>query len=64
VVQFTIRHGVKSYDYAAIRAGDGKWYITGGYTKQGVSWEIMINAIRPKIVGPLWVMHGRAGLVL
>jgi hypothetical protein len=67
VVKFRIRHSPDSgryYDYAAIHAGDGKWYLTGGETKQGVSWEAMCHAIKPKIVGPIVVMAERIGFML
>jgi hypothetical protein len=64
VVQFKIRHGQKLYDYAAIRAGDLRWYITGGETKQGVDWHTLCEAIKPKMVGPMWVLTGRQGFTL
>mgnify|MGYP000246811518 CR=1 FL=1 len=58
VLGFRINHGgrVYDYDYAAVRAGDGKWYLTGGETMQGVDWQTMARAIRPKVVGPVQVM--------
>lgn len=64
VVRFKIDHGGKYYDYAAVRAGDGKWYITGGETKQGVSWEVMTNAIKAKLSGPIMVMSDQTGIWL
>lgn len=58
VLAFRVRHpgGDRVYDYAAVRAGDGRWYLTGGETKQGVSWEILVRAVRARLVGPLMVM--------
>lgn len=64
VVRFKIDHGGRYYDYAAVRAGDGKWYITGGDTKQGVSWAVMTAAIKPKLSGPIMVMSDRTGIWL
>lgn len=56
VVSFRINHGGRVYDYAAVRAGDGKWYATGGETKQGVDWATLVRSARPRLVGPIQVM--------
>lgn len=58
VLAFKIRHpgGSRVYDYAAVRAGDGLWYVTGGETKQGVGWALLVDAVRARLVGPLQVM--------
>lgn len=67
VIKFRIRHQPGSgqyYDYAAIHAGDGKWYTTGAQTMQGVSWETLCHAIKPKLVGPVVVMAERIGFTL
>lgn len=63
VVRFRVKHdnSGRYYDYAAIRAGDGKWYITGGETKQGVDWGTLIDAVQPLIEGPLWILSDRTG---
>lgn len=57
VIQFRVQHGQRLYDYAAIRAGDGRWYATGSETVQAVGWTVMIEAVRPIIVGSLWVLR-------
>lgn len=54
----------KLYDYAAIRAGDGRWWLTGGETKQGVMWSTLLDNIRPVIEGPLWLTTDRKGYLL
>lgn len=55
VVKFKVLLTGRTYDYAAIRAGDGRWYLTGGETKQGVSWQVLLDSIRPHLSGPVWV---------
>lgn len=59
VVSFHVRHrpGTNPYSYAAIRAGDGKWYTTGRGTAQGVDWSTFANAVRERLAGPLMVMR-------
>lgn len=59
VISFRIRHSGASgtvYDYAAVRAGDGKWCVTGGETRQGVDWATIVRAVRARLVGPITVM--------
>lgn len=58
VISFRVRHpgGGRVYDYAAIRAGDGKWYPTGGETRQGVDWPTLVRAIRARLVGPISIL--------
>lgn len=58
VMKFEIQHpsSAMMYTYAAIRAGNGLWYVTGGETQQGVSWGILIEAIRPRVAGPIQAM--------
>lgn len=59
VVSFQIRHpnSPVEYSYAAIRAGNGDWYITGGETKQGVDWTTFTNAIKPRLIGRMILMR-------
>jgi len=48
----------KIYDYAAIRADDGKWYATGSHDLKGVSWEYLVQWIdnhATAIDGTIWV---------
>lgn len=33
----------KLYDYAAILAGDGRWYVTGGASPQGLTWDQLLD---------------------
>jgi hypothetical protein len=33
--------GERSYHYASIRAGDGRWYTTGSNARQGVDWHTL-----------------------
>lgn len=58
VVAFSVRHpsSRRVYDYAAIRAGNGLWYATGGTTAQGTTWEVLVRAVRERVVGPLRVL--------
>lgn len=56
VISFRVGMRGKTYDYAAVRAGDGKWYPTGGETKQGVDWHTLVRAVRPRLVGPVQVL--------
>lgn len=41
VLWFTrrFRHGGTQYTYAAVKAGDGLWYLTGGTSPQGLTWD-------------------------
>lgn len=64
VVAFRVQHGGRTYDYAAVRAGDGRWYATGAQTMQGVDWGTLVGAVRPKLVGPLQVMQPVRSLFL
>jgi hypothetical protein len=47
VVRFTktFGHSSKDYDYAAIKAGDERWYITGAASPQGLSWDQLLDFI-------------------
>lgn len=46
VVSFTKTFGgAREYNYAAIKAGDDKWYITGAASPQGLSWDQLIDFI-------------------
>jgi hypothetical protein len=56
VISFRVGMSGRVYDYAAVRAGDGKWYATGGETKQGVDWQTLVRAVRPRLVGPVQVL--------
>lgn len=55
VVCFRVALGSGVYDYAAIRAGNGKWYPTG-QAAQGVDWATLVRAVRPRLRGPIQVM--------
>jgi len=35
--------GGRPYDYAAIKAGDGKWYTTGPASPKGYTWAMLIK---------------------
>jgi len=64
---FNIKHAGGAsdyYTYAAIRAGDGKWYITGGETKQGVDWVTFCDGVRDRLASPLWIMIKHSGVQL
>lgn len=39
--------GGQVYDYAALRAGDGRWYTTGPKSTQGYTWEQLLGFIYP-----------------
>jgi hypothetical protein len=57
VIAFRVRMSGRDYAYAAVRAGDGKWYATGGATKQGVDWQTLVRAVRPRLAGPIQIMQ-------
>lgn len=54
--------GHRDYDYAGLRAGDGKWYLTGGETRQGVDWATLLDSVRPVLQGPIVIMTDRASV--
>lgn len=59
VLTFQVAHpgaAGRQYTYAALRAGDGRWYLTSR-TEQGVGWETMVRAVRERLVGPLVIMR-------
>jgi hypothetical protein len=37
--------GDRTYTYASLRAGDGRWYTTGGASRQGVDWPTLSRAL-------------------
>lgn len=45
--QFT--EGGRVYDYAALQAGDGKWYTTGPRTPKGFTWQALIEWINEDV---------------
>jgi hypothetical protein len=51
IVYFQKRFSVggKKYDYAAIQAGDGKWYTTGPKTPKGFAWADLIQWINEDV---------------
>lgn len=66
VVAFRVWHpnSPVEYWYAAVRAGNGAWYITGGETKQGVDWPTFIEAIKPRMIGQMILMRMDRELIL
>lgn len=56
VIQFQVQLGGNVYDYASIRAGDGKWYTTGDKALQGVDWRTLIDVVKHKLAGPIQVL--------
>lgn len=62
IVRFTRKFGTpKAYDYAAIRADNGKWYITGGFTGAYTWDELLDFANGTDILYPTgWTADGSA----
>ena len=52
-MQFTPPSGLV-YNYAAIKAGDGRWYAAGPNAPFSVSWEILLDFILRNLVGEIW----------
>jgi hypothetical protein len=46
VLAYSVELGGKTYHYASNRAGDGRWYTTGGSAIQGVDWTTLADALR------------------
>lgn len=45
VLKWTRKIGSKDYYYAAIKANDGKWYVTGAYVMSGYTWEALVESM-------------------
>jgi len=48
-----VGHSGAVLDYVSVRAGDGRWYTTGGAAKQGVDWAELWSAVRQWAAGPV-----------
>lgn len=48
VLAYVVRLGDRDYHYASLRAGDGRWYSTGGSAAQAVDWRTVVTALRAK----------------
>lgn len=51
VLVYKVEHEIgstttRTYYYASIRAGDGRWYTTGRTAEQGVDWVTLYDALR------------------
>jgi hypothetical protein len=47
VIWFTklFQNGSKTYEYAAVKAGDGLWYTSGPHVPKGYTWDRLIEWI-------------------
>lgn len=65
IITFSVVYptGPKSYDYAAIRAGNGLWYMTGTNAGIGMNWRQFIDAFEPILKGPLYVVTEKRELM-
>jgi hypothetical protein len=62
VLRFKRTHGTQVYDYAALKAGDSKWYVTGsvGVDRHGYTTERLVEWMTtgPTMVHDLVVASG------